>query len=61
MSSKKDSAKNKIAGKDLTQIIDSNIDREFYVQNGFEFYPFKGEFWLDEIGNYHYLGTQSCE
>lgn len=61
LSSKKDSAKKKIAGKDLPQMIDSNIDREFYVQNGFEFYPFKGEFWLDEIGNYHYLGTQSCE
>ncbi len=61
LSSKKDSAKKKITGKDLPQTIDSQIDREFYVQNGFEFYPFKGEFWLDEIGNYHYLGTQSCE
>lgn len=61
LSSKKDSAKKKIAGKDLPQMIDSGVDREFYVQNGFEFYPFKGEFWLDEIGNYHYLGTQSCE
>lgn len=61
LSSKKDSAKKKIAGKNLPVMIDSNVDREFYVQNGFEFYPFKGEFWLDEIGNYHYLGTQSCE
>lgn len=61
LSSKKDSAKKKITGKDLPQTIDSQVDREFYVQNGFEFYPFKGEFWLDEIGNYHYLGTQSCE
>lgn len=61
LSSKKDSAKKKIAGKDLPQMIDSGVDREFYVQNGFEFYPFKGEFWLDEVGNYHYLGTQSCE
>ncbi len=61
LSSKKDSAKNKITGKDLPATIDSQVDREFYVQNGYEFYPFKGEFWLDEIGNYHYLGTQSCE
>ncbi|MBL7545467.1 MAG: tetratricopeptide repeat protein [Bdellovibrionaceae bacterium] len=61
LSSKKDSAKKKIAGKDLPQMIDSGVDREFYVQNGYEFYPFKGEFWLDEVGNYHYLGTQSCE
>lgn len=61
LSSKKDSAKKKITGKDLPQTIDAQVDREFYVQNGYEFYPFKGEFWLDEIGNYHYLGTQSCE
>lgn len=61
LSSKKDTAKKRIAGKDLPQMIDSGVDREFYVQNGFEFYPFKGEFWLDEVGNYHYLGTQSCE
>lgn len=61
LSSKKDTAKRKITGKDLPTTIDAQVDREFYVQNGFEFYPFKGEFWLDEIGNYHYLGTQSCE
>lgn len=59
---KKESLKMKLAGKDLpTEQIDEKIDRTFYVQNGYEYYPFQGEYWLDEIGNYHYLGKQSCE
>lgn len=59
---KKESLKMKLAGKDLqTEQIDDKIDRTFYVQNGYEYYPFQGEYWLDEIGNYHYLGKQSCE
>ncbi|MCK6598518.1 MAG: tetratricopeptide repeat protein [Bdellovibrionaceae bacterium] len=58
---KKETLRKKIAGRDLPNTIDNQIDREFYIENGFEFYPFKGEFWLDEIGNYHYLGKQSCE
>lgn len=58
---RKESIKKKIAGKDLGTQIDDSIDREFYIQNGYEYYPFRGEFWLDEIGNYHYLGKQSCE
>lgn len=59
---KKESLKMKLAGKDLpAEQIDEKIDRTFYVQNGYEYYPFQGEYWLDEIGNYHYLGKQSCE
>jgi hypothetical protein len=59
---KKESLKMKLAGKDLpAEQIDDKIDRTFYVQNGYEYYPFQGEYWLDEIGNYHYLGKQSCE
>ena len=59
---KKENLKMKLAGKDLTAAqIDDKIDRTFYVQNGYEYYPFQGEYWLDEIGNYHYLGKQSCE
>lgn len=57
---RKESIKKKIAGKDIQQI-DENVDRQFYIQNGYEYYPFKGEYWLDEVGNYHYLGKQSCE
>ena len=59
---KKENLKMKLSGKDLpAEQIDEKIDRTFYVQNGYEYYPFQGEYWLDEIGNYHYLGKQSCE
>lgn len=59
---KKEGLKMKLAGKDLqAEQIDDKIDRTFYVQNGYEYYPFQGEYWLDEIGNYHFLGKQSCE
>lgn len=61
---KKEAIKKKIANKDLEEEqaqVDDNQDRDFYIQNGYEYYPFKGEYWLDEIGNYHYLGKQSCE
>lgn len=59
---RKESLKKKMAGKDIsTEQIDEKVDRQFYVQNGYEYYPFKGEYWLDEVGNYHYLGKQSCE
>lgn len=59
---KKESLKKKIAGKDISSVqIDEDVNREFYVQNGYEYWPFDGEFWLDEVGNYHYLGKQSCE
>lgn len=58
---KKESLRKKIGGRELPQTIDNQIDREFYIENGFEFYPFQGEYWLDEIGNYHFLGKQSCE
>jgi tetratricopeptide (TPR) repeat protein len=58
----KEQIKKRIAGKDISQKqIDENLNREFYVQNGYEYWPFEGEYWLDEIGNYHYLGRQSCE
>jgi hypothetical protein len=36
-------------------------DRSFYIQNGYEYWPFQGEYWLDEIGNYYYLGKSRCE
>ncbi len=58
---KKEVVKKRISGSDLPDTVDAKVDREFYVQNGYEYYPFRGEYWLDEIGNYHYLGQQSCE
>lgn len=59
---RKESLKKRIAGKDVPeQQIDQENARDYYVQNGYEYWPFRGEYWLDELGNYHYVGTQSCE
>jgi hypothetical protein len=58
----KELLKKRVAGKNIAdKQIDENVNREFYIQNGYEYWPFDGEYWLDEIGNYHYLGKQSCE
>jgi tetratricopeptide (TPR) repeat protein len=58
----KEQLKKRIAGKDISdKQIDDEVNREFYVQNGYEYWPYDGEAWLDEVGNYHYLGKQSCE
>lgn len=58
---RKEGLKKKIAGKDLPNQIDEKNERDFYIQNGYEYWPFRGEYWLDELGNYHYVGTQSCQ
>ncbi|MBC7742044.1 MAG: tetratricopeptide repeat protein [Bdellovibrionaceae bacterium] len=59
---KKETLKKRINGKTMAEETDSeNQDRAFYIKNGYEYYPFQGEYWLDEVGNYHYLGKQSCE
>ena len=58
---RKESLKKKIAGKEMTDTqIDGENQRDFYIKNGYEYWPFRGEYWLDELGNYHYVGTQSC-
>lgn len=58
----KDNLKKKIEGtaKEETKI-DEDASRNEYVKNGYDYWPFQGEFWLDEIGNYFYVGKQSCE
>ncbi len=62
ISGKKESLKKKIAGKELpVEQVDDSSSRDFYIQNGFEYWPFTGEYWLDELGNYHYVGTQACQ
>jgi hypothetical protein len=62
ISGKKEAVKKEIAGKGLVrEQVDENQSRSFYIQNGFDYWPFKGEFWLDEIGNYHYVGVKACE
>ncbi|HRK08860.1 MAG TPA: hypothetical protein PLZ57_13925 [Pseudobdellovibrionaceae bacterium] len=64
LSSKKEQVKSEIAGKGIERDgdqVDQSQDRAFYIQNGYDYWPFKGEYWLDEIGNYHYVGLKACE
>lgn len=53
--------KKKIARRDeSTGASVEDFGRSFYIQNGYEYWPFQGEYWLDELGNYHYVGMESC-
>ena len=62
LSGKKEALKKEIAGKGLSKKqIEDETQRDYLIQNGYEYWPFKGEYWLDEIGNYHFVGTQACE
>lgn len=62
ISGKKEAVKKELAGKGIgRRQIDDNQERDFFIQNGYDYYPFKGEYWLDEIGNYHFVGVQACE
>ena len=59
---KRNYLKKKISRKYLDKIqIDEKVTRSYYIQNGYEYWSFDGEAWRDEVGNYHYLGRQSCE
>ncbi len=59
--SKRGFLKQKIAQKTTASVSVEDFDRSFYIQNGYEYWSFKGEYWLDELGNYHYIGKGSCE
>ncbi len=62
ISAQKEVVKKRIVGTNLPEAqIDDNRSRSFYIQNGYQYYPFEDEYWLDEIGNYHFLGKSSCE
>lgn len=62
LSGKKEALRKEIAGKDLEkENVDRGTSRNYYIQNGFEYWPFTGEYWLDEIGNYQYVGVKACE
>lgn len=56
----KRTAKAKIRSNSSIMLNDSTT-RSFYVQNGYRYWPFNGEYWIDEIGNYQYLGVNRCE
>ena len=34
--------------------------RDFYTENGYRYWPFEGEYWVDEIGNYQFIGQNRC-
>ena len=61
INAKKESLKQKIAGNTLDGIdIDQDRSRDFYVENGYEYWPVDREVWADELGNYFYMGNQLC-
>lgn len=57
--SKRGLLKKKIA-QTISKVNIDDFDRSFYIQNGYEYWPFQNEYWLDELGNYHYLGKETC-
>lgn len=57
---RKRASKAKIKANEIKKL-DDNEKRSFYVQNGYRYWPFNGEYWIDEIGNYQYLGVNRCE
>lgn len=64
ISSEKEQARKTLEGRDdFSQDGDSKrkASRFSFTKNGYEYWPFQGEYWLDEIGNYHYLGASRCE
>lgn len=62
VSGKKESLRKEIAGKGiLKKQITEDESRSYFIGNGFEYWPYQGEYWLDELGNYHYVGVQACE
>jgi len=62
VSGKKEVIGKEIAGKKIPRkTITDDASRNYFIVNGFEYWPFQGEYWLDELGNYHYVGVQACE
>ncbi len=62
VSGKKEAVRKELAGKGvLKKQITDEESRSFFIGNGYEYWPFQGEYWLDELGNYHYVGVQACE
>lgn len=62
LSGRKETIRKELTGKSIEhRQVDEGSNRSFYIQNGYEYWPFQGEYWLDEIGNYHYVGVKACE
>ncbi len=59
---KKEIVAKEISGRKIPhKTITDDASRNFFIANGLEYWPFQGEYWLDELGNYHYVGVQACE
>ena len=62
LSGRRETIKKDLAGKGLFRNqVTEDKNRDYFVQNGYEYWPFQGEYWLDELGNYHFVGVQACE
>ncbi len=46
---------------DARQTVDGDLNRGYYAQNGYRYWPFEGEFWRDEIGSFQYVGISRCQ
>lgn len=60
LEAKKSQLRLKINSTERT-VVNEGENRNFYIKNGYRYWPFQGEFWIDEIGNYQYLGANRCE
>ncbi len=60
INNRKEQVKKKITGRNLETKVGEKISRNFYVKNGYEYWPFQGEYWADEIGSYHFVGGGRC-
>lgn len=58
----KDNLKSLLASDKAESIsVERSLKRSYYIKNGYEFWPFRGEYWLDELGAYTYVGQKNCQ
>jgi hypothetical protein len=50
----------KIGASDVVTPSKVALKRDYYVQNGYRFWPAQGEYWRDEIGSYQFVGENAC-
>lgn len=60
LNGKKELLRKRVTGNNI-EVKDEELTRNYFIQNGYRYWPFQGEYWRDEIGNYQYVGVNSCE
>ncbi len=61
LETKKNLMKSKLSAASRDKNQSETIEkRDFYLQNGYRFWPFRSEYWVDEIGNFQYIGNNKC-